>query len=325
MKSSIIIPNYNGEKYIKECIDSLYTQTFKDFEIIIVDNASIDNSCSIIESSYPEIKLIKNNENYGFSTAVNQGIKSAEGQFVVLLNNDTVVDEYWLENLVNCIDKDDKIFSVCSKMIRYNEKDKIDDAGDEYCILGWAYKRGDGRPVYNYNKNKLVFSSCAGAAIYRKSVFKEIGYFDENFFAYLEDVDISYRAKIHGYKNKFCSKAKVYHIGSATTGSKYNSFKVKLASRNNIYLVYKNMPIVQLIINFPFLLIGYVIKLLFFIFKGYGKIYLGGTKEAFKSLKMINKTKFRVKNVINYFRIEIELIKNFLKYVLFKLKLDNSN
>ena len=325
MKSSIVIPNYNGEKYIKQCIDSLYTQTFKGFEIIIIDNASTDNSRRIVEASYPEIKLIKNCENYGFSTAVNQGIKSAKGQFVVLLNSDTVVDEYWLENLVNCIDKDDKIFSVCSKMIRYNEKYKIDDAGDEYCILGWAYKRGDGRLISNYNKDKVVFSSCAGAAIYRKSVFEEIGYFDENFFAYLEDVDISYRAKIYGYKNKYCSKARVYHIGSATTGSKYNSFKVKLAARNNIYLLYKNMPIVQMIINLPFLLMGYIVKLMFFIFKGYGKIYLSGTREALNNLKMINKTKFRVKNVINYFRIEIELIRNSFKYVLFKLKLDNEN
>ena len=132
-------------------------------------------------------------------------------------------------------------------MIRYSERDKIDDAGDEYTILGWAYKRGDGATVNKYNKSERVFSSCAGAAIYRRKLFEEIGYFDEAFFAYMEDVDISYRANIHGYKNIYCRDALVYHIGSATSGSKYNNFKVRLAARNNIYVILKNMPFFQLL------------------------------------------------------------------------------
>lgn len=316
---SVIIPNYNGSKYIKQCLNSLKKQTYENYELIIIDNASQDNSIKIIEKHYPQVNLIKNKQNYGFSIAVNQGIKASKGEYVVLLNNDTVVFEDWLGNLVKCIEKDKKIFSVCSKMIRYNEKDKIDDAADEYNILGWAYKCGDGESIDKYIKDRQVFSSCGGAAIYRKSVFEEIGYFDENFFAYMEDVDISYRAKIHGYKNIYCSSAKVYHIGSATTGSKYNSFKIKLAARNNIYVMYKNMPIIQLLINLPFLLLGQFVKFIFFSIRGFRKEFIDGLAEAFKNIRKIEKIKFSIKNLFNYIKIEISMIVNLFRYITYKL------
>ncbi|MBI6873601.1 glycosyltransferase family 2 protein [Clostridium aciditolerans] len=316
MLISIVIPNYNGERYLDNCIKSLLNQVYRDYEIIIVDNASIDNSCNLILERYPMISLIKLDENYGFSRAVNEGIKVSQGEYVVLLNNDTVVENTWLLNLVNCIEKDRKIFSCCSKMIRYHEKDKIDDAGDEYTILGWAFKRGDGESIKHYSKNKKVFSSCAGAAIYRKEIFNEIGYFDENFFAYIEDLDISYRAMIYGYKNLYCSNAYVYHIGSATSGSRHNSFKVKLAARNNAYLVYKNMPIIQVLFNLPFLIVGWSIKLLFFYYKGFGKEYLSGIKEGIINLKRISKIKYRNKNFINYIKIQWYITINLFKVIL---------
>lgn len=313
MKVSIVIPNYNGKKYLKACISSLNNQSFKDFELIVVDNASKDDSIEFISENYSNVKLIALKENYGFSRAVDEGIKASNADYVVLLNNDTEVDKYWLENLVRCIEKDATIFSCCSKMIRYNEREKIDDAGDEYTVLGWALKNGDGSQISSFSKSKRVFSSCGGAAIYRRRVFSKIGYFDENFFAYLEDMDISYRANIHGYKNIFCSDALVYHIGSATSGSRHNSFKVKLAARNNIYLIYKNMPILQLIINLPFLLIGHLIKYLYFIKKGLSKDYKEGLVEAFKNLKQVNKVKYKNKNFINYIAIEVKLVVNVFK------------
>ena len=319
-KVSVIIPNYNGLKYIKGCLDSLDRQSFENFETIIVDNASQDGSCEFISENYPQIKLLSLKENYGFSKAVNEGIKASNCEYVVLLNNDTEVEESWLENLVNCIEKDEKIFSCCSKMVRFSERDKIDDAGDEYNILGWAYKRGDGATINKYNKSERVFSSCAGAAIYRRKVFEEIGYFDEDFFAYMEDVDISYRANIHGYKNVYCSDALVYHIGSATSGSKYNSFKVRLASRNNIYVFLKNMPFFQILINSPFLFIGWVIKYLFFYKKGFSKEFMGGSKDAVSSLHAIDKVKYKNKNLKNYFDIEIFLIYNTFKYIFSRIE-----
>lgn len=315
---NIVIPNYNGYKLLKNCLDSLKNQTYSNFSIIVVDNASDDSSYNWL-NNYENVTLKKLDKNYGFSKAVNEGIKLSNSKYVVLLNNDTVVPENWLETLLGEIEKDESIFSVCSKMIRYNEKDKIDDAGDEYSILGWAYKIGDGKNISSFRKSKYVFSSCAGAAIYRNSIFDEIGYFDEDFFAYMEDIDISYRAKIYGYKNRYCSEAKIFHIGSATSGSKYNSFKVRLAARNNVYVLYKNMPFLQLIINMPFLIIGFLVKYLFFLKKGFGNDYKEGFFEGIKNLKNLNKTEFRIKNLFNYLIIEALLILNMCKYIFSKV------
>ena len=275
MGVSVVIPNYNGEKYIKKCLDSLLNQSLEPDEIIIVDNKSTDGSLELINSEFRDnVYIISLEKNTGFSVAVNEGIRASNSEFVALLNNDTELDKDWLKELYAVIQKDSSIFSCCSKMIRYDNRNIIDDAGDEYSILGWSFKRGDGRTIDKYNKTEEVFSSCAGAAIYRKSIINKIGYFDEKFFAYLEDMDISYRARSFGYKNYYAHKAKVYHIGSATSGSRHNSFKVRLAARNNIFLIYKNMPIIQLIINSPFILLGMLIKAIYFTLKGLGKSYI---------------------------------------------------
>lgn len=321
---SIVIPNYNGRRYLKKCIHSIQKEvislTIKIYiEIIIIDNASTDDTYEWIRENYPEIIFERLNQNYGFSYAVNEGIRLARGEYVLLLNNDTELESNFLEELLLVIESDKQVFSVCSQMIQYHNQDLIDDAGDEYNLLGWAYKRGDGQAVDTYNKVEQVFSACAGAAIYRKSVFEEIGYFDENFFAYMEDVDISYRALIHGYKNMYCPEAKVLHIGSATSGSKYNAFKVRLAARNNIYVPYKNMPFLQLIINMPFLLVGYLIKYMFFVKKGFGKEYKEGFLEGLRTLKKVDKVKFEWKNIGHYLYIEWLLIKNTMGYISIKV------
>lgn len=320
MKVSVVIPNYNGERYLKTCLDALSRQTFHSYETIVVDNGSNDGSCKVVENSYPSVKLLRLPNNYGFSRAVNEGIKRASGEYVVLLNNDTEVTEEWLSNLIGCIERNRNLFSCSSKMIRYHDREIIDDAGDEYTILGWAYKRGDGEQASKYSLNNEVFSSCAGAAIYRKEIFNEIGYFDERFFAYLEDVDICYRAKAYGYENMYCSNAIVYHVGSATSGgSKYNSFKVKLSARNSVYVVYKNMPILQLLLNLPFILLGHAIKLVFFYSKGFGKNYLQGVLEGITTLSNIDKIKCNHRNYTSYLKIEKELIRNTVSYLTTKL------
>ncbi len=320
IKVSVVIPNYNGIDYLRPCIDSLGEQTYIDFETIIIDNASIDDTYKWIPEQYPDILFKVLDQNYGFSRAVNEGIKLSRGEYVLLLNNDTIVEKDFIAELVKEIEKDEKIFSVSSKMIAYTDHNIMDDAGDEYTVVGWGYKIGDGRSVECYKQRAKVFSACAGAALYRAKVFDEIGYFDENFFAYMEDVDISYRARIYGYYNTYCPDAKVYHIGSATSGSKYNEFKVKLAARNNIYVPYKNMPLLQLIINIPALLLGMIVKCLWFRKRGFEKIYIEGIKEGFSTLHKIQKVPFKFSNTINYIKIEYLLIKNTFKYI--KLKLD---
>jgi hypothetical protein len=285
-KSTVVIPNYNGIKYIESCLESIYGGTVKDVDVIVVDNSSTDGSMEVVRDKFPKVRLIVNNENTGFSHAVNQGIEESKTPYVILLNNDTRVELDFVHELEKIMDNDrhGKVFSASAKMVSLHDRDKIDDAGDYYCALGWPFARGKGKAPDKYNNDCDIFASCAGAAIYRKELFEKdkVGLFDEEHFAYFEDIDIGYRAMICGYKNKFASKAVVYHAGSATSGSRYNSFKTRLASRNSIYIVYKNMPVWQVVINIPFLVLGFLVKTLFFIKKGMGKEYITGLLEGFK-------------------------------------------
>lgn len=171
-------------------------------------------------------------------------------------------------------------FSTSAKMLSMKEPEIIDDAGDFYCALGWAFARGKGMDSGRYTEPSKIFAACGGAAIYRRDVFAKIGYFDENHFAYLEDIDIGYRARIFGYQNGYCPEAIVYHAGSGASGSRYNAFKVDLSSRNSIYLIYKNMPLLQLILNLPFLLLGFLVKTLFFIKRDLGFFICGDCGRA---------------------------------------------
>lgn len=319
MKVTIIIPNYNGKHFMEPCLTSLSSQTYLDFKILVVDNASSDDSVPYMKEHYPDIELIELDKNYGFSKAVNVGILHAETPYVILLNNDTTVDSHYVEEMVKAIETSPDIFSVSSKMIQMYHPELIDSAGDIYTIFGWGICRGTGRPVTEYTTPCEVFSACAGAAIYRRSVFKKIGYFDENHFAYLEDIDVGYRARIYGYKNTFCPTALVYHVGSGTSGSKHNAFKVRLAARNNIYVAYKNMPFLQLAVNFLPFFTGCMIKYIFFIRKGLGKEYKAGLMEGLKTRKAQKKVPFHLCHLTHYFSIEAELIfhtfscaKNFL-------------
>ena len=315
MKATIVIPNYNGKHFLQPCLQSLEHQSCSDFEILIVDNCSTDGSVEYLQEFYPDIRTISLDKNYGFSRAVNEGIRHSNSPYVLLLNNDTTVDKYFVENMIRAIERSPRIFSVSSKMIQMYHPELIDSAGDLYTIVGWAICRGTGRPVSNYSKSDRVFTACAGAAIYRKKVFHEIGYFDESHFAYLEDVDIGYRARIYGYLNVFCPDALVYHVGSGTSGSKYNSFKVKLSARNSIWLNYKNMPFLQLIINFLPLLAGYLIKSIFFLKTGFFKDYVSGLLEGVRQCRQCNKVPFQLKHLRNYFIIEKELLFNSFVYV----------
>ncbi len=308
-KTTVVIPNYNGKNYLDGCLSSLYKGTLEP-EIIVVDNGSADGSARLVEEKYPKTKLITFTENTGFCKAVNAGIKASSTEYVLLLNNDTVSDEHMIEYMERTIRRNEKIFSVGAKMLNLHEPDKLDGAGDLYCALGWAYARGKDKAADAYPNSCRIFSACGGAALYRRKVFEEIGYFDENHFAYLEDVDIGYRANIYGYYNRYVPEAVVYHAGSAVSGSRHNNFKVKLSARNSIYLIWKNMPLIQVLLNFPFLLAGYLTKLLFFTIKGLGGAYLKGLLEGFKlifSAGRKNKVKFSFKNFKNYLWIQGQL------------------
>ena len=317
MKVTIIIPNYNGKHFMEPCLASLNEQTCRDFKILIVDNASTDGSLEYMEQTYPDIEVLALDSNYGFSRAVNEGIRHADTPYVILLNNDTTVDSRYVEEMIRAIEVSDRIFSVSSKMIQMYHPDLIDSAGDLYTLMGWGVCRGAGRPVSNYTEDDTVFTACAGAAIYRRSVFDEIGFFDESHFAYLEDMDLCWRARIHGWKSWYEPDAEVFHVGSATSGSRYNRFKVLHSAGNNLYMIYKNMPLAQMLLNLPFLLVGFLIKYLFFVKKGLGKDYREGLARGFELCRKHKdrKVRFLWKNLPAYVAIQVELWKNILLFL----------
>ena len=312
-KVTVIIPNYNGLRFMEPCFAALRQQKFKEFDILVVDNGSQDGSVEWLKDH--EIPSIFLEENTGFSGAVNVGIRACETPYVILLNNDTEPYPDYVGELVRCMDRFPEVFSASSKMLQLSNRELMDDAGDMYSVLGWAYQRGVGQPASRYSRARQVFAACAGAAIYRREVFEEIGYFDESHFAYLEDIDVGYRAKIFGYKNVYCPTAKVCHVGSGTSGSKYNSFKVRLAARNNIYLNYKNMPDWQLALNAAPILLGMAVKYRFFKGLGFEKDYVDGVKEGWKTRKKCKRAVDNPEMRKHCLSIEGELIAGTFIYV----------
>ena len=317
MLTSVVIPNYNGSKYLKNCLLSLQKCEDEDFEVIVVDNGSTDGSDLLPDSLKLNVRLIKLNENTGFAHAVNVGIREAKGEYVILLNNDTEVTGGFVSNLTGALKNNRTAFSASAMMVDMNNREVLDGAGDYYCALGWAFAYGKGKKTEECDKSRKIFSSCAGACIYDKAKLEITGLFDELHFAYLEDVDLGYRARIAGFDNIYEPASVVYHAGSGFSGSRYNEFKIKLSSRNSVYLILKNMPLLQLIINLPFIVFGYLIKTLFFVLKGYGKVYLKGLLDGFKLYFSKeghkNKVRFKLSNLKNYFIIEIELLVNIFR------------
>lgn len=323
IETTVIIPNINGMKYLQACLDSLYACEKQSFPVIVVDNGSTDGSVELIRQQFPRTELICFPENRGFCEAVNAGILAAKTPYVILLNNDMTVAPGFVSYLTESVKSDAGFFSLGAKILSMQHPELIDDAGDYYCALGWAFARGKGKSAQRYQRPCEVFAACAGAAIYRRDLLCELGLFDEAHFAYLEDMDIGYRAKLSGYRNRFEPRAQVYHAGSATSGSRYNEFKVRLSARNSVYLIGKNMPALQILLNLPFLLLGFSIKYLFFVQKGFGRLYLKGLWKGVQlSLSAEGRKRrvtFRPCHILRCLRIEGELLYNLLIPRIFSL------
>ncbi len=237
---SIVIPNWNGKRFLKTCLDSLRNQTAPHIEVIIVDNNSSDGSQVLIKSHYPEVRLIELATNRGFTGACNTGIDAACGEFVALLNNDTEADERWAEELIAAFDARPEAGIVASKMLLFDQRDRLHTAGDFFTTDGRAGNRGAWQTDSGqYDKAQFVFSACGGSAAYRRAMLDEIGALDDDFFFLLEDVDIAWRAQLAGYKVWYAPSAVVHHHLSATGGGVTASY---YDGRNGIWIIVKNMP-----------------------------------------------------------------------------------
>jgi len=243
-KVSIVIPNYNGQKYLGECIDSLYRIDFprEQYEIIVVDNASSDNSREFILSTYPDVLLMQAERNLGFAGGCNLGIKNSRGEYIVLLNNDTVVDINWLKELVAVADGDKDVAMVGSKLLFKHNPNEIQNAGS------YLTSRGDGGDIGfrqpdegQYDTTREVMAVCGASMLVRRTLIEEIGALDEDFVAYYEDADLCYRARLYGKKIVFTPKSVVYHVHAATSGE-WSPFFTFSVFRNKLLMHLKNSP-----------------------------------------------------------------------------------
>ncbi len=242
-KYAVVIPNLNGEKSIERCVNSVLFQTVKN-SVVIVENGSTDNSLAILKKNYPDIEIIENSKNLGFAGGVNQGIKKAVelgAEYIALFNNDAIADKNWLKELVEVMQASPEVGIVAPKLLS-SDKKHLDSTGDQYTNWGLPYPRGRKEEISGqYNSPERVFSASGGASLYRVSMLKEIGLFDEDFFAYYEDVDISFRAQLAGWKVAYEPSSIVYHEIGATS-SKIPGFTSYQTIKNLPWLFWKNVP-----------------------------------------------------------------------------------
>ena len=294
---SVIIVNWNGKHHLKECLDSLRQQTYKDFEVVFVDNGSTDGSSNFVVSNYPEVRLIQLNYNSGFCEGNNTGIKHAEGDYLVLLNNDTRVEPDWLNNIHNTFSKYPEAGFCASKIVYYDQPDILDSAGDCFSICGAGIKRGHKIESKHYNKQEYVFGGCGAGIAFRKAVLDEIGLLDEDFFAIYEDVDISFRAQLAGYKCLFIPDAIIHHKVNSTLG-KMSKFYVYNGQRNVEYTFFKNMPKKLLWKTLHIHILYNVLGFIFFLIKGRGWSFIKAKLDFLREFKKILEKRKQIQNNI---------------------------
>ena len=253
IRASVIIPNWNGKELLGDCLSSLNKQSFKDFEIILADNGSTDESVSFVTGKYPDVKILKLNKNFGFSKAVNEGVIASEARYVVFLNNDTSLDKNWLENLIKCADKHPEVISVNSKLLNFYNKKIIDGVGIMINEVGQAKSIGwQKEDIGQYNKEEYIFGATGGASLFKRDDFIKVGLFDENYFMYFEEVDFAFRAQFLGFKSIYCPYAIVYHKHKSTS-KKLPQHIEYWQYRNMIQTVINNFPVSLLLKNFRWL------------------------------------------------------------------------
>jgi GT2 family glycosyltransferase len=242
-KSVIIVPNWNGSDTLLDCLKSLTSQSIQ-AHVLVVDNGSVDNSIDLIQKNYPDVELIKNEHNEGYTGGVNPGFKRAielGATYAAPFNNDAVADKDWLKNLVDYLDSNNSVGIATSKILS-SSGELIDSTGDYYTVWGLPYPRGRGENnIDKYDKQTDIFAASGGASLYRVSMLKEIGLFDQDFFAYYEDVDLSFRAQLAGWKVAFVPQSIVYHQIGATS-SKIKGFATYQTMKNQPLLLLKNVP-----------------------------------------------------------------------------------
>jgi GT2 family glycosyltransferase len=298
-KVSVIIVNWNGEHFLEDCFHSLQKQSYKNFEVIFVDNFSTDNSLPragrLASDLGIDVKFIELPSNRGFAGGNNEGLKYASGIYIALLNPDTIVEKDWMQRLVDALESHPDAGICASKMIVDGER-VIDSAGDGYSTFGHAFKRGEGEPPDTFFGCEYVFGACAGAAIYRREMINEIKLFDEDFFLIFEDTDLNLRAQLSGWKCFYVADAIVYHkVGGSMKkiGHRASYYVV----RNDKIVKIKNLPLSIILKKLPSLLLGETIWFFYYIINGRFGYYLKANIDVLKHISSHLKKRREVMNL----------------------------
>jgi len=281
---SVVIPNYNGAALLPACLDSLRAQTRPADEIIVVDDASSDASPTLLRETYPEVTLLAMTANRGFCRASNAGLKAAGGDLVMLLNNDTEVEPHCLEELVGAMESDPQAGFCAAKMLFYDRRTTINSVGLFLRRDGVGRDIGYGEPDGPaFAAPRAVFGASAGAALYRQSLLEDTGLLDEDLYAYAEDLDLSFRARLRGWSCLYVPTAVVYHRMGATFGVD-SPTKVYYSSRNMLTVLLKDMPTPLLWRYWPWLLAAQLYQVVYFMRRGRGRAVLRGKLHALRDI-----------------------------------------
>jgi GT2 family glycosyltransferase len=289
---SVVIVNFNGKRFLGPCLSALATQSYKPCEIILVDNGSSDDSAGYVRSYFPGVILVETGTNCGFAGGTNAGIKRARGEFILTLNNDTVADTNLMENLVKPMMADSRIGMCASKMLFSDGR--LNSTGICISRSGAAWDRGIFEAdTGQYDEETEVFGPCAGAALYRRTMLGEIGLFDEDFFLYMEDVDLAFRARLAGWECRYIPSARVTHYWGGTTGIN-SDLSVFYGNRNLVWNIIKNFPVQTLLISLPWIIGRNCAEIPFYILRGQGRAIFRAKFDCLKGIrKMWMKRKMR--------------------------------
>lgn len=293
---SIIIVTWNSNKVLSRCIDRLKMQSARDFEVILVDNGSSPYNIQFENEFSDDIQVKARflESNLGFAVANNIGVQLARGEWIVLLNADAYPESDWLENLLKAAEQNPQYNFFSSRQIQYNDPHLLDGAGDEYHVSGLAWRRFYNHVEKEYGLEQTeVFGACAAAAMYRKEDFLKVGGFDEDYFSYFEDVDLSFRLRLAGGRCLYVPTAVVHHVGSASTG-KLSDFVVYYGHRNLVWTFFKDMPGILFWVYLPLHLLMNLFFFLSFIFKGKGSAIFRAKWDAFRMLPRILKKRKQI-------------------------------
>lgn len=293
---SIIVVNWNGVSYLPGCLESVMNQSYRDFEVIVVDNGSSDNSTAYIKEYFPQVIVLSLDSNRGFTGGNLAGYEVAKGRYIALLNNDTRVDKNWLEQMVITMKSDPAVGTVACRII-VDGTDMIDSAGDIFTSAFTGTKVGHFQPSRQYEQSRTVHGGCAAAILYRKSMLDEIGFLDDDFFFNHEDTDLNLRAWFCGWKCTYVPTAVVYHKVSATVG-KLSDMGVYYFSRNNEWVWLKNVPFGLMFRFLPQRLLYEFTSALYFCGNGKWKPFIKGKLDALKSFNHVLKKRKKIQSLI---------------------------